>query len=319
MKNITRYLLGASLSLPALCWSQAFPAQPIHVYVPYSPGGTTDLMARVLQEPLQRLLGQPLVIENRPGASGVIAAHEVMRAKPDGYTLFFVNSGNLAVTPFVVKDAKYDGVKDFSPVALVSTAPLFVVVPASLPVTGLRDFIAYAKTHPVSYASAGIGSLGQLASELLANKAGIEMTHIPYKGQSMTTNAVISAEVQLLVTTASSTMNEFIASKKLRLLAVTSAEPSPLAPNVPTVASVIPGYVAETWFGLVGPAGMPADVVDRLNAAVNKAMSSPEVQQRFTSFGVVPKTASSQKLGEMTADDVARWAPVIRENRITTD
>ena len=242
-----------------------------------------------------------------------------MRAKPDGYTLFFVNSGNLSVTPFVVKDAKYDGVKDFSPVALVSTARCFVVVPAKLPVTDLREFIAYAKANPVSYASAGIGSFGQLASELFATQAGIKMTHVPYKGQAPTTNAVLAGEVQLLITTASSTMNDFIATKRLKLLAVTSAEPSTLAPNAPTVGSVLTGYVAETWFGLVGPAGMPADVVDKLNAAVNKAMAIPEVQQRFTSFGVVPKTASPRKLGEMTAEEVQRWTPVIRDNHISAD
>jgi tripartite-type tricarboxylate transporter receptor subunit TctC len=319
MKNFARCLMLAALTLPGLAWCQAFPDKPVHVVVPYAPGGTTDIMARVLQEPLQKSLGQALVIDNRPGASGVIAAHEVMRAKPDGYTLFFVNSGNLSVTPFVVKDAKYDGIKDFSPVALVSTAPLFVVVPAALPVADLREFIAYAKTNPVSYASAGIGSFGQLASELFASKAGIKMTHVPYKGQAPTTNAVIAGEVQLLITTASSTMNDFIASKRLRLLAVTSAEPSMLAPNAPTVGSVLPGYVAETWFGLVGPAGMPADVVDKLNAAVNKVMLIPDVQQRFTSFGVVPKTATPKKLGEMTADEVLRWTPVIRDNHIMAE
>ena len=319
MKKFVRCLLWAACTLPALSWAQAFPDKPVHVVVPYAPGGTTDLMARVLQEPLQKALGQALVIDNRPGASGVIAAHEVMRAKADGYTLFFVNSGNLSVTPFVVKDAKYDGVKDFSPVALVSTAPLFVVVPAALPVADLREFIAYAKTNPVSYASAGIGSFGQLASELFASKAGIRMTHVPYKGQSPTTNAVISNEVQLLITTASSTMNEFIASKRLRLLAVTSAEPSVLAANAPTVASVLPGYVAETWFGLVGPAGMPPEVVDKLNAAVNKVMAMPDVQQRFTSFGVVPKTATPKKLGDMTAEEVLRWTPVIRDNHIMAE
>jgi tripartite-type tricarboxylate transporter receptor subunit TctC len=319
MMRFVRYLVAATLLAPVLIWAQTFPDKPVHIVVPYAAGGTTDIMARVLQEPMQKLLGQPLVIDNRPGASGVIAAHEVIRAKPDGYTLFFINSGNLAVTPQVVKDANYDGVKDFSSVALVSTAPLFVVVPGSLPVADLREFIAYAKKNSISYASAGIGSFGQLASELFASKAGVKMTHVPYKGQAPTTNAVISAEVQLLITTASSTMNEFIASKKLKLLAVTSAEPSTLAPNTPTVASVLPGYVAETWFGLVGPANMPPDIVEKLNAAVNKAMLIPDVQQRFTSFGVVPKTATPKRLSEMTVDEVTRWTPVIRDNNIRAE
>ena len=320
MNPIAKLLVAAAVAAPLALSAQTFPDKPIHLVVPYAAGGTTDIMARVLQEPLQKSLGQPIVIDNRPGASGVIAAREVIRSKADGYTLFFVNSGNVAVTPFVVKDANYDGLKDFSPVALVSTAPLFVVVPAALPVDDLRGFIAYAKTHSISYASAGIGSFGQLSSELFASKAGIKMTHIPYKGQAPTTNAVIAGDVQLLITTASSAMNDFIANKKLKLLAVTSAEPSTLAPpGTPTVASVLPGYVAETWFAIIGPAGMPTDVVDKLNAAINKAMQIPDVQQRFVSFGVVPKTATPKHLAEMTADDIARWAPVIRDNHISAE
>jgi tripartite-type tricarboxylate transporter receptor subunit TctC len=320
MTRFARLAAALALAAPAVASAQGFPDKPLHLLVPYAAAGTTDIMARVLQEPLQKSLGQPLVIDNKPGASGVIAAREVIRAKPDGYTLFFVNSGIVSVTPFVVKDAAYDGVKDFSPVALVSLAPLFVVVPAALPVNDLHGFIEYAKKNPVAYASAGIGSFGQLASELFATRAGIKMTHVPYKGQGPTTNAVIAGEVQLLITTASSTMNDFIASKRLKLLAVTSAEPSPIAPpNTPLVSAVLPGYVAETWFGIIGPPGMPADVVDKLNAAVNKAMQIPEVQHRFASIGVVPKTATPKRLGEMTAEEVARWAPVIRDSNIKAD
>jgi tripartite-type tricarboxylate transporter receptor subunit TctC len=321
MTRFIKLAAAAALALPAALWAQPVTDKPIHLLVPYAAGGTTDIMARVLQDPLQKALGgQQLLIENKPGASGVIAAREVIRAKPDGTTLFFVNSGIVSVTPFVSKDANYDGVKDFSPVALVSLAPLFVVVPAALPVTDLRGFIEYAKKNPVAYASAGIGSFGQLASELFSNRAGIKMTHVPYKGQGPTTNAVIAGEVQLLITTASANMIEFIANKRLKLLAVTSAEPSPIAPaGTPTVGSVLPGYVAETWFGIIGPAGMPADVVERLNAAVNKTMQIPDVQQRFTGFGVVPKTATAKKLGEMTAEEVARWGPVIRDANIKSD
>jgi tripartite-type tricarboxylate transporter receptor subunit TctC len=146
------------------------------------------------------------------------------------------------------------------------------------------------------------------------------MKHIPYKGQAPTTNAVIAGDVQLLITTASSTMNDFIANKKLKLLAVTSAEPSTLAPaGTPTVSTVLPGYVAETWFAIVGPAGMPTEVVDKLNGVINKAMQAPDVQQRFSSFGVVAKTSTPKKLAEMTADDITRWTPVIRDNHISAE
>jgi tripartite-type tricarboxylate transporter receptor subunit TctC len=196
---------------------------------------------------------------------------------------------------------------------------MVAVVPASLPVNDLKGFIDYAKTHPVAYASAGIGSFGQLATELFASRAGLKMTHVPYKGQGPTTNAVIAGEVQLLITTPSGAMNDFIASKRLKLLAVTSAEMSPLEPGTPPIAAVLPGYVAESWFAIIGPAGMPADVVAQLNDAIGKTMQIPEVQQRFATFGVIPKTTTAKKLGEMTADEIARWTPVIRDNNIHAD
>ena len=319
MNRFTKYFAAAFLVAPAALWAQGYPDKPIHLLIPYAAGGTTDIMARVLQEPLQKSLGQPIVVDNKPGASGIIAAHETIRAKPDGYTLFFVNNGNLAVVPKVVKDANYDGLKDFTSVALVSGAPMVAVVPASLPVNDLRGFIAYAKTHSISYASAGVGSFGQLATELLASRAGLKMTHVPYKGQAPTTNAVIAGDVQLLVTTPSAAMNDFIATKRLKLLAVTSPEPSPLEPGTPTIASVLPGYAAESWFAIVGPAGMPADVVAKLNEAITKALQIPEVQQRFTSFGVIVRTASPKKLAEMTADEITRWTPVIRDNNIRAE
>jgi len=242
-----------------------------------------------------------------------------VRSAPDGYTLFFVNNGNLAVTPFVAKDANYDGVKDFSPIAMVSSAAMVAVVPEALPVNDLRGFIDYAKKNPVLYASAGIGSFGHLATELFGQRAGIKLTHVPYKGQAPTTTAVLSGEVQLLITTPSGAMNEFIEKKRLKLLAVTSAEASPLAPGTPAAATVLPGYVAESWFAIVGPAGMPADVVAKINSAVGKVLQMPEIQQRFAAFGVVPKTLTPKQLGEMTAAEIARWQPVIRDNNIRAE
>jgi tripartite-type tricarboxylate transporter receptor subunit TctC len=321
MQTFRRLLLAALLAAPAVAFAQGFPSKPIRIVVPYPAGGTTDLMARALQDPVQKALGQPLVIENKPGASGVIAAREVARSGADGHTLLFINSGIVAVTPYVVKDAGFDGVKDFSPIALVSTAPLFVVVNAAVPATDLRGFIEWAKKqpNPVEFASAGTGSFGHLASELFARTAGVKMVHIPYKGQAPTTNAVVAGEVKMLVTTASAAMNGFISNGKLRLLGVTSPEPSPLAAGAPTVGSVLPGYAAETWFGFIAAAGTPPDVAAKLNEAISRALEAPEMQQRFASFGVQAKTASPRKVGEMIAEDVARWAPVIRDNNIRAE
>ena len=309
------------MAAPACVLAQVFPSKPIRILVPYPAGGTTDLMARALQEPLQKSLGQPILIENKPGASGIVAAREVMRTPADGHTLLFINSGVVAVTPFVVKDAGFDGVKDFTPIALVSTAPLLVVTNAAVPASDLKAFIEYARreAQPLQFASAGIGSFGHLASELFARTAGIKMAHVPYKGQAPTTNAIVAGEVKLLITTASSAMNGFIASGKLRLLAVTSPEPSSLAPGAPPVASVLPGYAAETWFGIIAAAGTPAEPVARLNEAINRALSTSEMQQRFAGFGVLAKTATPQRVGQMIAEDVARWSAVVRENDIRAE
>ena len=314
-------LFVAAMAASAGVLAQAFPNKPIRILVPYPAGGTTDLMARALQEPLQKSLGQPILIENKPGASGIVAAREVIRSPADGHTLLFINSGVMAVTPYVVKDAGFDGVKDFTPVALVSTAPLLVVTNAAVPANDLKAFIEYARreSQPLQFASAGIGSFGHLASELFARTAGIKMAHVPYKGQAPTTNAIVAGEVKLLITTASSAMNGFIASGKLKLLAVTSPEPSPLAPGAPPVASVLPGYAAETWFGIIAAAGTPAEPVAKLNEAINRALSTTEMQQRFAGFGVLAKTATPQRVGQMIAEDVARWSAVVRENDIRAE
>jgi tripartite-type tricarboxylate transporter receptor subunit TctC len=309
---------------PAPSWAQgaaSFPAKPIRLVVPYPAGGTTDIMARSIQAQLQEKIGQTVIVDNKPGASGVLAAREVAHAPADGYTLLFVNSGMVSVTPLVVPNAGFDGVKDFAPVALVSTAPLFVVTNAKVPATDLRSFIAYAKKQPqpLAYASAGVGSFGHLASELFAKTAGLKMTHIPYKGQAPTTNAVISGEVQVLITTASATMNEFIENGRLRLLGVTSGEPSSLAPNAPTVGTVLAGYKAETWFAVLAPANTPGTVVAKLNKAISESVRAEGIDKRFASFGLVAATATPEKLAEMVRDDVARWAPVVRENNISSN
>ena len=322
LKTLLSMLLAATAcAAPSALVAQAFPSKPVRIIVPYPAGGTTDLMARALQEPVQKSLGQPLIIENKPGASGIVAAREVVRSLPDGHTLLFINSGIVAVTPFVVKDAGFDGIKDFSPVALVSTAPLMVVVNPSVPANDLKGFIEYVKQqpNPVEFASAGTGSFGHLASELFARTAGLKMTHIPYKGQAPTTNAIVAGEVKMLITTASAAMNGFIANGKLKLLGVTSTEPSPLAPGAPTLASVLPGYAAETWFGFIAAANTPAEVVGKLNDAINRTLDTPDMQKRFAAFGVLAKTATPKRVGEMIAEDVARWAPVIRDNNIRAD
>jgi tripartite-type tricarboxylate transporter receptor subunit TctC len=245
----------------------------------------------------------------------------VARSPADGYTLLFSNNGPSSTTPLLVKDAGYDGLRDFTPVSQVSSAPLFVVINAAVPANDLKGFIDYGRAQPnaLEYASAGIGSLGHLASELFARSAGIRMIHIPYKGQAPTANAVMTGEVKVLITTSSGAMNNFIKEGKLKLLGVSTPQPSPLAPGAPTVNTVLPGYQVEIWFGLLGPAGMPADAVARLNDAVAKALALPDLQARFQNFGVIAKGSTPKALGDLIADEVPRWTQVVREAAIKAE
>lgn len=314
MKRWMAVLLGAAWTMIAC--AQGFPNKPIRLVVPYPAGGTTDIMARALQDSMQKTLGQPVLVDNKAGAGGAIGTREVARAAPDGYTLVFSNNGPSSTVPILQKDAGYDSLKDFTAVSLVSTAPLFVVVNGAVPVSNLRQFIDYAKAqpNPIEYATAGIGSLGHLSSELFARAAGIRATHIPYKGQAPTTNAVLTGEVRLLITTSSAAMNSHIAAGKLKLLGISTPEASPLAPaGTPLVSQTLPGYVVEIWFGILGPAGLPQDVVARLNDAIGKALAQPDVQTRFSSFGVVATHSTPKRLADLIADEVPRWAQVVRD------
>ena len=317
MKTWLRLLV--LLVLPSWAAAQGFPNHAVQMLIPYPPGGTTDIMARGLQEPLQKALGQTVIVENKAGASGVLAAREVARAKPDGHTLLFINSGIVAVTPHVQKDAGFDGVKDFAPVAMVTSAPLFVVVPGNLPVSDLKGWIEWAKKQPgpLPFASAGIGSFGHLTSEMFVKAAGLKMTHVPYRGQAPTTTAVMSGEVPLLITSMSGAMRDAIQTGRLKLLAVTSPQPNAQNPGVPTVASVLPGFAAETWFGLITTAGTPPDVVARLNKEVNTILASKEYQDKMLALGQEVKPMTPQQLGALIAEDSARWGQVVRENNIS--
>ena len=321
MFRATFVLAAACAVFSAEANAQAFPSKPVRIVVPYPAGGTTDLMARALQEPMQKTLGQPVIVDNKPGAAGAIGAREVAKSPPDGYTMLFSNNGPSSTTPLLVTVAGYDGLKDFAPVSLVSTAPLFVVVNAAVPANDLKSFIDYARTQPngLEYASAGIGSLGHLASELFARMAGIRMIHVPYKGQAPTSNAVMTGEVKVLITTSSSVMNGYITAGKLKLLGVSTPEPSALAPGAPVVASVLPGFKVEIWFGLLAPAGTPADVVARLNDAVAKAIALPDLQQRFVNFGVIAASSSPRRLHDLIAEEVPRWTQTVREAGIRAE
>jgi tripartite-type tricarboxylate transporter receptor subunit TctC len=312
-------LAAAMTLLPGVAMAQ-YPDKPIKLIVPYSPGGTTDIMARTLQEPLSKALGQPVIVDNKAGAAGAIGTKQVATSPPDGYTLIFGNNGPSAIIPLIQKDVGYDPVKDFAPVSLVSIAPLTLVVHPSVPATNVKELIAWAKTQPggVDYATAGAGSLGHLATELFGKEAGIKLNHVPYKGQAPSTMAVLNGEVKLLLTTSSDTQDAAVKSGKLKLLGVSTPKPSPLMPSAPTIGQSLPGYETVVWFGILAPVGTPAPVINRLNAAIREVLADPQIQQKFVGYGCIATASTPQEFAAMIAAEVPKWKSIVETAKITT-
>jgi tripartite-type tricarboxylate transporter receptor subunit TctC len=306
---------GAGVAL-----AQGFPNKPITIVVPYPPGGTTDVLARVLQEPLQKLLGQTVIIDNKPGASAILGTKLVARMPADGYTLLFPNNA-LVISPHISKEANYAPLTDFAPVSLVSLQPMVMVVNPAVPVQTVRELVDYAKAHPhaLEYASSGPASFGHLSTLLFSRRAGIQMEHIPYKGQAPTTQAVLTGEVKFLMTTSSAQMNALIKEGKLRVLGVGSAQPSPLVPGAPTINQTVPNFNAEAWFALFAPAGTPRDVVAKLNDTVGKSLALPEVRARFEAAGAQAIGSTPERLGARITEEFNNWGLVVKEAGIKVE
>ncbi len=319
-RRVVAALAAAALALPSLAAAQSFPSKPVTIVVPYPPGGTTDVLARALQEPLQKLLGQPVIVDNRPGASAMLGTKLVARAPADGYTLLFPNNG-LVISPHITKDAGYAPLTDFAPVSLVSLQPMVLVTHPSVPARTVREFIDHAKANPgkINYATAGPASFGHLASVLFARTAGVTIEHIPYKGQAPTTQAVLAGETQMLLSTSSAQMNAFIKEGRVRLLGVSSAQPSPLVPGGVPINQTLPGFQADVWFGLFAPAGTPRDVVARLNDAIGKALQQPDVKAKFETAGSLPVGSTPEQMMARITDESAAWAAIVRDANIKTE
>lgn len=322
MKMTTPALILALTGLAAgLAQAQgSFPDRPITIVVPYPAGGTSDAQVRMIQEPLGRLLGQPIIVENKPGASGVLAATAVARAKADGYTLLYPNNGVL-IAPLLNKKAGYDTFKDFKPVSTVTSVPMVLVANKDTQATDAASFIQYAKAQPkgVMYASAGTASYGHLATARLAQMAGIKVEHIPYKGEAATTMAASSGEVQMLLTTPSSSMLGQVSQGNLTLLGVSTESPSPVVPGAPTLNKTIPGFTAEVWFGLLAPAGTRDDVIARLNAAVVKVMADDSIRTRLLPTGALPQTSTPAAFAALMKKEAAQWDEIITKYQIQAD
>lgn len=298
----------------------AFPIRPITIVVPYPAGGTSDAQIRMIQEPLGRLLGQPIIVDNKPGASGGVAAGAVAHSKADGYTLLYPNNGIL-IAPLLNKNSAYDPLKDFKPVSTVTSVPMVLVTNKNVPATNVEEFLQYAKKQPdgLTYASAGTASYGHLATARLAQMAGIKVTHIPYKGEANTTMAIRSGEVQMLLTTPSSAMLGQIAQGNLKLLGVSTEKPSPVVPGAPTLNKAIPGFTSEVWFGLLAPAGTPDDVIQKINAAVKKVLADDAIRAKLLPTGALPQASTSAEFGALMKKESAQWEEIITKYKIKAD
>jgi tripartite-type tricarboxylate transporter receptor subunit TctC len=293
--------------LAAPATADNYPSRPIRLIVPYPAGGSTDIMARALQEPMAKILGQPLIIDNRGGAAGT--------------TLLFANNGPISIAPLLQKGVDFDPLKSFAPVSLVSKAPLVLVTNEKLPVSDLAGLIAYAKAQskPMLYATAGPGSLGHLSTERFLNQASLQMVHVPYRGQAPTTLAIFTGEVDILLTTTSDTLNEHIRSGKVKLLGVSSPGASPVAPGTAPIGNALKGYSVETWFGILAPAGTPPEIISKLNAAINTTLAVPQLRDRFLTFGVEATASTPAELAAIIAAEIPSWRKVIEERHVKVE
>jgi len=299
----------------------AYPSKPITLIVPTAPGGTTDIAARMLAEPLGKALGQSVVVDNRGGASGALAALAVKRAEPDGYTLLMQYSGYHVITPNVSKQPMQWEAKDLQAVANVLSAPQLIVVREGLPVKTMAELGAYAKAHPgkLSYASSGNGSLQHVTGAMLEQQAGVDMVHVPYKGTGPALQDLLGAQVDLTFGTPPPYM-PFIQTGKLRALAVTGKSRLPSLPNVPTAAEAgLPKLDATSWFAVFAPARTPQAVVDKLSSEIQKIMATAAFKQKAAEQGATADYMSPQQLGDYAKAELARWAQVVKASKIEAD
>ncbi len=321
MKFLSRLLVAAAVALTgAAALAQAYPARPVKLVVPFPAGGATDIFARVLSQKLGEKLGTSLVVENRPGAGGTIGSDLVAKAAPDGYTLLLATSSTHSIAPSLNPRMPYDAVRDFAPIAHVGNAPSIMLVPNSSPAKTLREWMDHAKKNPgrLNYASSGGGTIVQLTTELFKEQAGLFIVHIPYKGTALAIPDLVSGKVDVLFD-ALPTGLPHVRDGRLRALAVTSAKRTPMAPDLPAVAEVLPGYESSTWFGLYGPKGLPADLVARINTAVNQSFADGEVKDKLARLGIEPVGGTPAQFMQMAAADAAKWRRIIAERKITAD
>lgn len=310
--------------LLAVCFqqvhAQSFPTKPIRLIVAFAPGGNTDVVARAIAPKLGELLGQQVVVDNRPGGGTTIGTEALARSAPDGYTLMLTGF-DFTVNPSLRSKLPYDTQKDFTPIALIATYPMALVANPALPAQSVKELIAFAKANPgrVNYASAGNGSPGHLSGELLKSLAGVDLTHIPYKGSGAALADLLAGQVQLLFS-GMPAVASFVQSGRLKLLAVTGTKRDPALPDVATVQEGgVPGYEVTSWLGFLAPAGVPRPIVDRLNAEIGRALQAADVRERLASMGGDLGASTPEAFGTRLREEISKWSRVVHGAGIKID
>ena len=314
---ITALLLGVTAASAQA--QPAFPSKPMRILVGFEAGGPNDTQARLIGQKIGEAMGQQVLVENRPGADGVIAGEIVARSTPDGYTMILVSAGH-AINSNFVKQMPYHALNDFSAIAQVSSAPFVLVVHPSVPVQTTKELIQYAKEHPneLNYGSTGTGSSLMMAMELFNVMAGIKMHHVPYKGGAPATSDLIAGRIHVMMNNAVSSLPNARAGK-LRALAVSTLRRSPSAPELPPASDALPGYEVEAWYGLLAAKGVPAPIVSRINTEVGKALMQADVRQRFATLGLQPVGGTPEQFGNFLQNEIRKWVKVVKDSGVTAD
>jgi len=311
--------LTAAVCLAAHAFATAaappFPAKPVRIIVPFAPGGPTDIVARTVGQQLTLALGQPVVVDNRPGAGGVVGADLAAKSAADGYTLLLCSTGAMAINPGLLTSMPYDPVRDLAPITLVVTIPYLLLVNPAYPAQSVKELLALTRARPgqLNYGSAGTGTTSHLAMELFRSMAGIQVTHVPYKGSAPAATDLVGGQLQLLFDAPPSSL-PFVRSGRLRALGISTLRRTPLLPDMPTIHEAgVPGYEVLTWSGICAPAGTPKAVVARLNEAIVQGVTSRETRDRFAAIGADVVANSSEEYRKFILAELAKWSRVIRE------
>ena len=313
--GVAAALFVSASAMPALAQAD-YPNKPVRMLIGFPPGQATDTLGRAIAQKLSQQLGQQFVVENKPGAAGIIATQAAMSSPPDGYTLLISSSGPLAVNPGLYSKLPYDPIKDFTPVAGIAIVPLVLVTNPSFPVTSVKELVATAKAKPktVNYASGGSGVTNHLVMEMFRGAAGVDMTHIPYKGGPPALTDLIGGQVNVMFETSVAAL-PFVKQGKLRALAVSSSKRIAAAPDLPTVAELgYPGFSGVPWVAIMAPASTPAPIVAKLNAEVNKALNSKDIREQFLAQGVEPMQMTPDELGGFVKTELAKWTKAVKDS-----